>query len=260
MIHSTQKIKFDDIYNQYNRRNFVHPDPLEFLYFYKDIRDREIAGLIASALAYGRVAQILKSVSSVFGIMDESPYLFLQNSDKKLLLQKFKQFKHRFSDGKNLAALLIGAKNIIDRFGSLNKCFISGFSPDHKNIFSAMTCFVDEIIASGNNPGHLVAIPKKGSACKRMNLFLRWMVRKDRVDPGGWKGIDKSKLIVPIDTHMHKIGLKFGFTSRKQAGIKTALEITEGFKTFSPKDPVKYDFALTRFGIRNDIDMKSLFL
>jgi len=259
-MNSTQKIKFDGIYNQYNRRCFVHPDPLEFLYSYKDIRDREIAGLIASALAYGRVAQILKSVSSVLDVMNESPYLFLQNSDEKFLLQNFKQFKYRFADGKNLAALLIGVKNIIDRFGSLNKCFISGLLPDHENIFFAMTSFVNKITASGNNPGHLVAIPKKGSACKRMNLFLRWMVRKDRVDPGGWKGIDKSKLIVPIDTHMHKIGSIFGFTSRKQADIKTAFEITEGFKIFSPKDPVKYDFALTRFGIRDDIDINSLFL
>ena len=249
----------DEIYNRYNKSSFVHPDPLEFLYSYKDIRDREIAGLIASALAYGKVAQILKSVSSVLGTMDESPYLFLQNSDKKILLQKFKQFKHRFADGKNLAALLCGAKNIIDRFGSLNKCFVSGLSSNHENIFFAMILFVSELTASGNNPGHLVAIPEKGSACKRMNLFLRWMVRKDRVDPGGWKGIDKSKLIVPIDTHMLKIGSIFGFTLRKQADMKTALEITEGFKMFSPKDPVKYDFALTRFGIRDDMDIKSLY-
>ena len=255
MIYSTQKIKFEGIYNQYNKRSFVHPDPLEFLYSYKDIRDREIAGLIASALAYGRVAQILKSVSSVLDLMDESPYLFLQNSDKKIILQKFKHFKHRFSNGKNLAALLAGAKNIIDRFGSLNKCFVSGLSPEYDNIFFGMTFFVNEITAFGNNPGHLVAIPGKGSACKRMNLFLRWMVRKDRVDPGGWEGVDKSKLIVPIDIHMHKIGSMFGFTSRKQADIKTALEITEGFKRFSPKDPVKYDFALTRFGIRNDMSL-----
>ena len=254
-----QKTKLDGIYNRYNRRNFVHPDPLEFLYSYKDIRDREIAGLIASALAYGRVAQILKSVSFVLDTMDESPYLFLQNFDKKFFLQRFKQFKHRFADGKSLAALLSGTKKVIERFGSLNQCFISGLSPDHENTFFAMTFFVDELTSSGNNPGHLIASPKKGSACKRMHLFLRWMVRKDRVDPGGWKGIDKSKLIVPIDTHMLKIGSMFGFTSRKQADIKTALEITEGFKTFFPKDPVKYDFALTRFGIRDDMNIKSLF-
>ncbi len=254
-----QKTKLDGIYNRYNRRSFVHPDPLEVLYSYKDIRDREIAGLIASALAYGRVARILTSTSSVLAAMDESPYLFLQDSDKKFLLKRFNQFKHRFADGKNLAALLFGAKNVIDRFGSLNKCFVAGLLPDHKNTFSAMAFFVRKLTLPGNNPGHLVASPEKGSACKRMNLFLRWMVRKDRVDPGGWKGIDKSKLIVPIDTHMHKIGMMLGFTSRKQANMKTSVEITEGFQKISPKDPVRYDFALTRFGIRDDMDIKSLF-
>jgi len=254
-----QKIKFDAIYDQYNRRSFVHPDPLEFLYSYKDIRDREIAGLIASSLAYGRVAQILTSISTVLSAMGESPYLFLQDSNKFFFLRRFEQFKHRFADGKNLAALLFGAKNVIDRFGSLNNCFTAGLSSEHKNTFSAMAFFVHELTASGNNPGHLIASPEKGSACKRTNLFLRWMVRKDRVDPGGWTEIDKSKLIVPIDTHMHKIGMMLGFTSRKQVNMKTALEITKGFQKISQKDPVKYDFALTRFGIRDDMDIKSLF-
>lgn len=258
-MNKLQKIKFDSIYNQYNRRSFVHPDPLEFLYSYKNIKDRELAGLIASALAYGKVTQILKSVSFVLNTMDDSPYLFLQNSDKKFLLQKFKQFKHRFANGKNLTALLLCAKNVIDRFGSLNKCFVSGLSPDHKNTFIAMTFFVNELVSSGDNPGHLIASPQKGSACKRMNLFLRWMVREDRVDPGGWEGVDKSKLIVPIDTHMLKIGTMLGFTPGKQANMKTAMEITKGFKKISPKDPVKYDFAFTRFGIRDDMDIKSLF-
>ena len=253
-----QKTKLDTIYRQYNRRSLVHPDPLEFLYFYKNIRDREIAGLIASALAYGKVAQILKSVSSVLDIMGESPYHFLQNSDKKFFLRRFKEFRHRFADGKNFAALLYGTKNVINRFGSLNNCFGAGLAPGHENTFSAMTFFVNELTASGNNSGHLLAHPEKGSACKRMNLFLRWMVRRDRVDPGGWKGIDKSQLIVPVDTHMLKIGSMLGFTSRKNADIKTALEITEGFKIFALEDPAKYDFALTRFGIRDDMDIKSL--
>lgn len=259
IMNRSQKIKLDDIYRQYNKASFVHPDPLEFLYFFKDIRDREIVGLIASALAYGRVDMIIKSVSSVLDIMNKSPYLFLQNADKKFLLQKYKQFRHRFADGKNLAALLYGAKNVIDRFGSLNNCFVSGLSSDHKNILPAMTFFSHELILSDNNPGHLIARPEKGSACKRMNLFLRWMVRKDRVDPGGWNNIDKSKLIIPVDTHMHKIGVMLGFTSKKQANMKTAIEITQGFKNISPKDPAKYDFALTRFGIRKDMDIKSLY-
>lgn len=252
------KIKLDAIYDQYNKRKFVHPDPLEFLYSCKNTRDREIAGLIASSLAYGKVAQILKSASFVLGEMGESPYLFLQGATKKTLLKTFKNFKHRFADGADLASLLSGAKKIINRFGSLNKCFVAGMAENDKNIVPGMSFFVNQLTSEGNAPGHLLAMPEKGSACKRMNLFLRWMVRKDYVDPGGWEGIDKSKLIVPIDTHMHKIGLDFGLTSRKQANMQTALEITDGFRELSPDDPVKYDFALTRFGIRKEINAEDL--
>ncbi|MBW2598179.1 MAG: TIGR02757 family protein [Deltaproteobacteria bacterium] len=208
----------------YNRRDYVHPDPLEFLYLYKEIRDREIVGLIASSLAYGRVKQILK-------------------------------FTHRFATGDHLAGLLWGIKNVIARFGSLNECFCHGLSPDDDTVIPAIIFFTGQLITGKSEPGHLVALPEKGSACKRMNLFLRWMVRKDRVDPGGWKNVPLSKLVIPLDTHMHKISLKLGLTAKKQANMNTALEITSCFKQLVPDDPVKYDFVLTRLGIRDDMDI-----
>ena len=100
---------------------------------------------------------------------------------------------------------------------------------------------------------HVLACPDKGSACKRLNLFLRWMVREDNVDPGGWNQVPASMLIIPLDTHMHRIGHSFQLTSRKQADMRTALEITKAFREMSPQDPVRYDFSLTRLGIRNDM-------
>jgi len=109
-----------------------------------------------------------------------------------------------------------------------------------------------------NNPGHLLPLPRLGSACKRLNLFLRWMIRKDDVDPGGWENIPLSKLIIPLDTHMHKIGILTGLTSRKQANMRTAFEITDGFKKLVPEDPVKYDFSLTRIGIRGDANFEEI--
>jgi len=248
------KQKLDILYNQYNRRRYVHPDPLEFLYSYKDIRDREIAGLIASSLAYGRVAQILKSVAFVLDKMNPSPYLFLKNSTYTSINRTFAGFTHRFASQDHLAAFLAGIKNVIAEFGSLHKCFLAGFSADNENVIPAMTFFSTQLTDGKKKPGHLVALPEKGSACKRMNLFLRWMARKDRVDPGGWNGIPLSKLIIPLDTHMHRISLALNLTKRKQANMATALEITSGFKKIVPDDPVKYDFALTRFGIRNDMD------
>ena len=255
MTHEKLKKKLDTLYNQYNRRRYVHPDPLEFLHSYKEIREREIVGLIASSLAYGRVAQILKSVSFVLDKMNPSPCLFLNESTYKSIYRTFEGFKHRFAGSSELAALLLGIKNIIVRFGSLHECFLAGFSEDDETVIPAMTFFSTQLTFDKNKPGHLVAMPEKGSACKRTNLFLRWMVRKDRIDPGGWSGIPLSKLIIPLDTHMHRISLALNLTKRKQANMRTALEITSEFKRLVPEDPVKYDFALTRFGIRDDMDI-----
>ncbi len=241
--------KLDNFYDAYNRREYVHPDPLEFLYAYPDVKNREIAGLVASALAYGRVAQILKSVSAVLDIMGKSPYSFLQERSSVDFQEIFKGFKHRFADDKDLTALLTGTKNIINTYGSLNECFVSGFRAEDKSVLSGLKLFCKKFRESGE-PGHLVPIAERGSACKRMNLFLRWMVRSDSVDPGGWDGISPSKLIVPLDVHLHRISRELGLTQQKQANMRTALEITSAFGQFTPHDPVKYDFSLTRIGIR----------
>lgn len=252
------KHRLDNLYLRYNQPKYVHPDPIEFLYLYSDIRDREIAGLIASSLAYGRVKQILKSVSCVLNRMTPSPYLFLKNSTHASLKLAFKRFTHRFATGDHLAGLLQNIKNVVSRYGSLNECFNRGVSTDDRTLIPALNCFAKSLAARNSNPGHLIALPEKGSACKRMNLFLRWMVRKDDVDPGGWKGVPMSKLIIPLDTHMHKISLKWGLTSRQQANMRTALEITSSFRQIVPDDPVRYDFVLTRFGIRGDMHIDDL--
>lgn len=250
------KNKLNKLYDQYNRREYVHPDPLEFLYNYKKIRDREIVGLIASSLAYGRVAQILKSVSGVLKIMGDSPYDYLCRTSEKDIFTHFEAFVHRFARGAHLSALLIGIKHIIADYGSIYNCFIDGFSATDDTIMPALTAFSKKITSASDDccPGHLIPSPDKGSACKRLNLYLRWMVRKDEVDPGGWLGVCPSKLIVPLDTHMFRICGKLGLTSRKQPNLKAAFEITTGFKQWSFDDPVRYDFALTRFGIRDDFE------
>ena len=252
------KSKLENLYKRYNQPKYVHPDPVEFLYLYEDIKDREIAGLIASSLAYGRVKQILKSVSCVLDMMTPSPDLFLKESTHSSIREVFRGFKHRFANGDHLAALLQGAKNVVEQYGSLNDCFVHAISDDDQTVIPALNFFATALTAGNNNPGHLIALPEKGSACKRMNLFLRWMVRKDRVDPGGWHGVPVSKLIIPLDTHMHKISLKLGFTAKQQANMNTALEITTGFRQIIPDDPVKYDFVLTRFGIRDDMNIDNL--
>jgi uncharacterized protein (TIGR02757 family) len=250
------KRALDDLYARYNRREFVHPDPLEFLYHYEDIRDREIVGLVASALAYGRVQQILKSVSLVLQRMQPSPYIFLKQALREALLLDFAGFKHRFTTGEDIVSMLLGIKGAIERYGSLYTCFTAGLKKNDDTILPAISAFAKELSTEHNGmPNSLLPSPTKGSACKRLNLFLRWMVREDEVDPGGWDVVPASKLIVPLDTHMHRICLALELTKRKQADIRTASEITAAFRTISPDDPVRYDFALTRLGIRTEVGM-----
>lgn len=241
---------FEALYRKFNRRELIHPDPLEFLYRYSSAADREIVGLLASSLAYGRVQQILKSVERVLDIMGPSPFAYLMYTTDSKIEESLQDFKHRFNTGKDIAHLLISAKHLIMEYGSLNRCFLAGYSEDDETIIPALISFAQKLDIGDN---YLIPTPQRGSACKRLNLFLRWMVRCDEVDPGGWCGIPSSKLIVPIDTHMHKIAKELGLTKRSSADSKTALEITEGFRMISPDDPARYDFVLTRFGIRNDM-------
>ncbi|MCK4624883.1 MAG: TIGR02757 family protein [Phycisphaerae bacterium] len=249
----------EDLYGRLNRRCYVHPDPLEFLYEYDAPADREVVGLVASSLAYGRVAQILKSVRCVLGRMGRRPLRFLQDASEASLKRDFAGFRHRFATGENVSAMLLGVKRVIDRHGSLGSCFIAGMGQDDETPLPALSAFAKELSAVGKC-GHLLPDPARGSACKRTNLFLRWMVRADEVDPGGWKAVPAAKLIVPLDTHMHRIALTLGATRRNAADMRTAMEITDAFRRISPDDPVRYDFALTRLGIREEMDFSALAL
>ena len=254
---SRSKERLEALYFAYNRRCYVHPDPLEFLYDFRDPLDVEIVGFIASSLAYGNVKQILRSVSLVLTRMGPCPSAFLLNSPFNRIAETFTDLKHRFTTGQDLARLLWGVRRVIERHGSLQKCFSCRLHRNDHNVIPALSAFVENIFPDGCD--FLIPAPGKGSACKRLNLFLRWMVRRDDVDPGGWEGVPPSKLLVPLDTHMHRIAITLGLTKRKQADLRTAIEITEAFRKLSPSDPVRYDFVLTRFGIRKDLDQTELF-
>lgn len=248
---------FEELYQRLNHKEWVDPDPLVFLYDYQDIRDREIVGLIASSLAYGRVKQILESVRKVLQRLPH-PREDLLNSDRKELEKRFEGFRHRFTTGRAMAWMLSGVAEAIRDDGSIENFFLQGLDPDDEDIVPALKKFVDRIGRGVESSGHwILSSPGKGSACKRLNLFLRWMVRKDEVDPGGWDRVPRSKLIVPVDTHMNRLAKVLGFSSRKQADLKTAREITRTFRSICSEDPVKYDFALTRIGIRSDFDFES---
>ncbi len=241
----------EELYSHYNHFEHIHPDPLEFVYHYESKVDRELSGFIASSLAYGRVRQILQSVSTVLNKMGPSPSRFLLEKPSAEIRKAFELFQHRFTSGGILSSLLEGLRELIFVYGSLESCFLAGFRREEQNILPALSRFVEKLEqAGGRKMPMFLPSPDGGSACKRLNLFLRWMVRKDNVDPGIWQSIPESVLIVPLDTHMHRIATAMGLTLRKQADIQCAVEITGAFSSIRPADPVRYDFALTRLGIK----------
>ncbi len=248
----------DALYRRYNRREYVSPDPLQFVYEYDNPREQEIVGLIASCLAYGRVQQILKSISIVLERMG-SPLLFVINSSSDKIMETFVDFKHRFTTGREISELLLGIKEIIKEYGSIEQCFSEGVNEGDNDIVDSQRRFIRALSCKFTKERNsLLPLADGKSANKRLNLFLRWMIRSDDVDLGVWRSVSPDKLIVPLDTHMHKIGLMLGLTSRRQADMKTAIDITKSFSAICPEDPVKYDFVLTRFGIRDDMEIADL--
>ena len=251
------KAFLDGLYYVYQRRELINPDPLYFLYKYDDVRDREIAGLVASSLAYGRVAQIMKSVERVLSCLTEEPHKFLLTNNRFDIVPE--DFKHRFTTSEDINILLKNSAEILREYGTLEEFLRECLKISDGDIF----CALDEFslrLSRGRKPGSfsLVTAPRDGSACKRLFLFLKWLVRSDEVDPGGWKVILPSDLVVPTDTHMHSIAMKLGFTRRKNADLRCAIEITEGFREVCPEDPAKYDFVLTRFGIRAGLSISEI--
>jgi len=248
----------EDLYRRYNRMEYVHPDPLEFVHRYADSPDREVVALVAACLAYGRVAQILKSVAAVLDRLGPHPAEYLRGADQADLRRQLASFRHRFASGQNLSALLLAARRAILDFGSLRGCFEAGMKDSDETVLPALSSFVRRLRgASGGACGHLLPAVEKGSACKRLNLLLRWMVRRDAVDPGGWDEVSPSRLLVPLDTHMHRLGLAMGLTRRRSADMRTVMEVTAAFKRISPDDPVRYDFVLTRPGIHGRRDVRA---
>jgi len=247
----------EKLYKRYNRRELISPDPLQFLYRYSEPADIEITAFLASALAYGRVQQIENSLNNLLGRMGDSPSEFVINFDKDKR-RRLKDFKHRFTTGGDISDLLTLLKTIINRCGSIEQYFALGYNPGERNIIPALSKFCNSLLdihaaSHTRQPTrglkYLLVSPEGGSACKRLNLFLRWMVRDDDVDTGLWKSIEKARLIVPVDVHMGRLCKILGLYDRKTVSLSAAAEITESFAEIEPADPVKYDFALSRIGI-----------
>ena len=254
------KALFEGLYEKYNRKELIKPDPLQFIYQYTNSADMEIVGLLSACLAYGRVEQIQNDLNNLLGRMGRSPHDFVVNFTNKNRAS-FEGFKHRFNTGDDISDLLTLLKGVLAEYGSIEKCFLLGYDTAQENTIFALMRFCDSLLdkyrmahqgRKSKGLAFLLAGPGLGGAAKRLNLFLRWMVRSDDVDAGLWRSVDKSKLIVPVDVHIARLCGILGFHSHKNVSLKTAIEITRNFALISPDDPVKYDFALSRIGILED--------
>jgi uncharacterized protein (TIGR02757 family) len=260
MYNSSDEIQtlLESVYSNYHKQAFIHPDPLEFVGKYKKPEDMEIAALIASSFAIGRVESILQTVDFILTVI-KSPKDALLSLSRVDLESIFHDFKYRFYTSGSLVDFLIGIKKVIREFGSLHDCFLAGVNKTGGDPVDTLSFFVNQIMVDTSHGRSVLPDPDKGSACKRLNLFLRWMIRKDEIDPGIWEDIPKDILIIPLDTHMTQISQILGFTERKSADMKTAIEITDALKTYDSMDPVRFDFSLTRLGIHPDLNYDELY-
>ncbi|MBI5885038.1 MAG: TIGR02757 family protein [Deltaproteobacteria bacterium] len=262
---SILKKRLDALYLTYDRR-YLASDPLLFVHRYKTSKDREIVGLIASSLAYGRVDGIKRSVEAVLnemGAMGASPYEFVMRFDPAKDKKTFDGFVHRFNRGEDVRCLIYFIRQMIEGSGSIGGFFMRGYSNDAPDIKESLTAFTKGVLAldtanvygsrilpKGAGVRFFFPSPSDGSPCKRLNLYLRWMVRRnDGLDFGIWKQADPAKLIIPLDTHIGRICRNIGLTKRAIQDWKTAVEITASLRTLDESDPVKYDFAVCRLGI-----------
>jgi uncharacterized protein (TIGR02757 family) len=238
----------DRIYNRYNRRELVDTDPLGHVYRFTDGANREIVGLLAAALAFGKVEQIRRSLDRLLDRLG-APAACLENTGRRELEERLDGFRHRFVTGKDVADLLEGVRRLVGRWGSLNRYYVAHCRGPGREPLEAAGRLAEGLGAARTRPNYLVPLPARGSACKRLHLYLRWMVRRDDVDPGVWEGVPASELMIPLDTHMHRICGRLGLVRRRQADGRAVREASDAFRTICPDDPVRYDFALTRIGM-----------
>jgi len=245
------------LYRRYNRASLIRPDPLQFVHRYRQRRDREVVGLLAALMAFGRVTQIEKSLGRLFDVMGPSPYRFVQRFTRRDC-GLFDGFRHRFVGGEDVAAFLVVLRRMLAEYETVEQCFLAGYAPADPNVVPALARFRQRVVAiyerthangAPRSFRYLVSGTSPASACKRLNLFLRWMVRRDNVDIGLWRGLDPARLIVPMDVHLARISRMLGFHNSQNITCRTAVEVTEAFAAIRPDDPVRYDFALCRCGM-----------
>ncbi len=247
------KHTLDKLYHEYNFKNNISNDPIEFPHQFNNDYDIEIVGFIASSFAYGRINLFKSVIKNILTPMGKNPYDFIVNFSHNKQCKFFSGINYRFSTNDDIILFLSALHRIIIEFKTLENLFKNNYNNDDNDIGNALMGFVKAFYKPIFNKSagfrFLIPDPQKNSPCKRLNLFLRWMIRDKDIDLGIWKGIPKNKLIIPLDTHIARISRCIGLTKRKSEDWKTAVEITESLKLLDPEDPLKYDFVLCHYGV-----------
>lgn len=240
--------------------SFDHPesalDPIQIVRRYDNVADREVVAFVAAGLAFGRVASVMASVEAVCGVLGSSPAAFVRGFEPARDGAPFIPIVHRWIRGQDLVGLIWILRHLLQRYGSLEQAFVAELRDEHADVGVALEAFAAEARTVNLRPayGHRVpavpgvyyffSTPASGGACKRLNLFLRWMVRRDGINPGGWTRVRPGQLVVPLDTHTIRVGKCLRFTTRVSPGWKMAADITAALREVDQVDPVRFDFAL----------------
>jgi uncharacterized protein (TIGR02757 family) len=249
------------LYHDYNREDSA-ADPVQLVRPYARPEDREIAGFCAAALAFGRVASVLASISTLFRIMGDRPAQFVRSFDPAAPHPELRSMVHRWTRGVDLAALLLILQQMLERSGSVEAFFAEGLAESDVDVSTALDSFSRRALAVDVRPVYgrvpqragvcyFFPRPSAGSACKRLNLFLRWMVRSDEVDLGVWRSVRPGQLIVPLDTHIIRLARCLRLTRYTSPGWKMAADITARLRALDPLDPVRFDFSICHVGMMN---------
>jgi uncharacterized protein (TIGR02757 family) len=248
----------EEKYLQYNHPGFIPDDPVSIPHLFNKKQDIEIMGFWAATLAWGQRKTIINKCRELISLMENSPYEFIRNHKEKDL-KRFLKFKHRTFNATDTLYFIAFFKKYYSENDTLENAFSVFLKKESRDVGEALNGFHNLFFSLEDCPDRTrkhVAAPMKNSACKRLNMFLRWMVRKDKrgVDFGIWKKIRPSQLVCPCDVHVEKVARRLGLIKRKGVDWHTAVELTGNLKEFDPEDPVKYDFALFGMGVENNFE------
>lgn len=255
MMTDLAKIKFllDEKLIKYNRLDFIDSDPISIPHRFFRKEDIEISAFLTASMSWGQRKSIIKNANYLMDLMDNSPYDFVLNASETEL-NFLSKFVHRTFNGEDCLYFIASLKNIYTHEDGLETVFTKGYNID-KTIFSSLTYF-REVFLSIPHIHHVskhISNVNKNSSAKRLNMFLRWMVREDasKVDFGCWKNISASELMLPLDVHTGNVGRAYNLLARKQNDWKAVEEITSVLRKLDPIDPIKYDFSLFGMGVNS---------